>query len=76
MNNLIYSLNGTVPIFAVMVLGYLLKRTMLTEEFVSVANKFVFCVALPVMVFEDLRTADISGKFDWRLSHFVLLLLY
>ena len=70
MNNLIYSLNGTVPIFAVMVLGYLLKRTMLTEEFVSVANKFVFCVALPVMVFEDLRTADISGKFDWRFVAF------
>lgn len=67
MNNLIYSLNGTVPIFAIMVLGYFLKRTgMLTEEFVAVSNRFVFRVALPVMVFEDLWTADISSDFDWR----------
>ena len=67
MSNLLYSLNGTVPIFAVMVLGYCLKKTgMLTEEFVAVANRYVFCVALPVMVFEDLWTADIGREFDWR----------
>lgn len=67
MSNLLYSLNGTVPIFAVMVLGYCLKKTgMLTEEFVAVANRYVFCVALPIMVFEDLWTADIGREFDWR----------
>ncbi len=67
MNDLIYSLNGTVPIFAVMVLGYFLKKMgMITDEFVSVTNKYVFWVALPLMVFEDLRTADISTDFDWR----------
>ena len=67
MNNLIYSLNGTVPIFAVMVLGYLLKKNgMLTDEFVSVANKFVFRVSLPLMVFMDLWQADITKQFDWK----------
>jgi hypothetical protein len=44
-DNLIYSLNGTVPIFAVMVIGYLLKKyRMLDEDFVAAANRFVFRV--------------------------------
>jgi predicted permease len=39
---------------------------MLEEAFVKTANRFVFNVALPVMVFEDLWQADISGAFDWK----------
>lgn len=67
LDNLIYSLNGTVPIFAVMVLGYILKqRGMLSDSFVSCANKFVFRVSLPVMVFEDLWRTDIRSDFNWK----------
>ena len=67
MNNLIYSLNGTIPIFAVMVIGYILKRqSILTPEFVTSANRYVFRVALPVMVFKDLWEADIRKGFDWK----------
>lgn len=67
MNNLIYSLNGTVPIFAMMVLGYCLKRRkMITEEFVTSANRYVFRIALPVMLFKDLWEADIRSDFDWK----------
>ena len=55
MDNLIYSLNATVPVFAVMVLGFLLKRKgSLTDEFVQVGNKLVFRVALPCMLFLDI----------------------
>ena len=71
MSNLIYSLNGTVPIFAVIVLGYFLKRKkMLTDSFVSDANRFVFQVALPLMVFQDLWKADIKENFEWKLVLF------
>ena len=74
MNSLLYSLNGTVPIFAVMVLGYFLKkRGMFTKEFVNIANRYCFRVALPVMLFHDLWQADISGKFDWRFVAFCFL---
>ena len=74
MNNLIYSLNGTVPIFAMMVLGYCLKRKkLLTSEFVTVANRYVFRIALPVMLFKDLWEADIRSDFDWRFVAFCLI---
>lgn len=51
MNNLIFSLNTTMPIFLVMVIGYILKQIgMLNDNFVTVANKFNFKVTLPFMV--------------------------
>ena len=65
MDSLIYSLNATVPVFLVIVLGYILKRIgMLTEEFVKSANKFNFTVTLPAMLFTDLMNTDIRGTFD------------
>lgn len=65
MDSFIYSLNATVPIFAVILVGYFLKHIgMLTDEFVSVANKFVFKVSLPCMLFLDLWETDIRNSFD------------
>lgn len=65
MDSFLYSLNATVPVFAVMLVGYLLRRIgFLTEEFVSVANKFVFKVCLPCMLFLDLAQIDIRHQFD------------
>ena len=50
MEELIFSLNATVPLFLVVICGYLLyQRGMLTEEFVAVANKFNFQIALPAL---------------------------
>lgn len=67
MDNFIYSLNVTMPIFLVMLLGWLLKqRGMLTEDFVKVANKFNFQVTLPFMVFRDLAAVDIYETFDLK----------
>ena len=65
LDNLIFSLNSTMPLFFVMLLGYILYRTrFLSEGFVSVANKFVYNVTLPVMLFNDLAGADIRSSFD------------
>lgn len=67
MDNFIYSLNVTVPIFLVMVLGWLLRqRGMLNEGFVSVANKFNFQVTLPFMVYRDIAAVDIRAVFDLK----------
>lgn len=71
MDNLIYSLNATVPVFAVMVLGFLLKRKgFLTDEFVQVGNKLVFRVALPCMLFLDIAEMDPSQLLDGRFVAF------
>ncbi|MCM1497733.1 MAG: AEC family transporter [Clostridium sp.] len=67
MSNFIYSLNATMPVFLVMILGWWLKKIgFLTDEFVSVADKLVFKVALPVMVFKDIAAADLSDDFNLR----------
>lgn len=65
MENFVYSINVTFPIFLVMVIGYLLKQIgMLNENFVTVANKFNFKVTLPVMLFRDISGVDIRAVFD------------
>lgn len=67
LENFIYSINVTIPIFLVMVLGYFLRRRgMLNENFVNVANKFNFDVTLPFMVFRDIATVDIRSVFDLK----------
>ena len=74
MENFIYSINVTLPIFLVMVLGWFLKqRGMLDEHFVSVANKFNFQVTLPFLVFRDLAAVDIRAIFDGRYVLFCAL---
>lgn len=65
MENFIYSLNATMPIFLVIVIGYVLKQIgMLNDDFVSVANKFNFKVTLPFLVFKDISGANIKEDFD------------
>lgn len=65
MENFIYSINVTMPIFLVMVIGYILKQVgMLNDNFVTVANKFNFKVTLPFMLFKDIAGVDIKAVFD------------
>ena len=65
MENFIYSINVTMPIFLVMVIGYILKQIgMLNDNFVTVANKFNFKVTLPFRLFKDIAGVDIKAVFD------------
>ena len=65
MENFIYSINVTMPIFLVMVIGYILKQIgMLNDNFVTVANMFNFKVTLPFMLFKDIAGVDIKAVFD------------
>lgn len=67
MENFIYSLNATMPVFLVMLLGWWLKKiNFISDDFVSVADKLVFKVALPVLVFKDIASADLSKDFEWK----------
>ena len=63
----IFSINFTIPIFLVMVLGWGLKQIgMLNDNFVTVANKFNFKVTLPFLLFRDLSSVDIKAVFDLK----------
>lgn len=54
-SNFVFSLGATLPVFAVMVLGYLLRRAgFLTHGFCHVGNQLVFHLALPAMLFRQI----------------------
>lgn len=73
MENLIFSLNATVPVFILMVLGFVFhKFRWIDEAFASKMNKFVFKAALPVLLFEDLATVDFSEVWDTKFVLFCM----
>lgn len=71
MENLIFSLNATVPIFLMMVLGYVLHEIgWMDDEFASKMNRFVFRVPLPVLLFGDLAAVDFARVWNMKFVSF------
>lgn len=67
MENLLFSLNATAPVFLLMVLGYVFKKIgWIDDEFAAKMNRFVFQVPLPVLVFKDLATVDFTEVWDTK----------
>lgn len=65
LENLVFSLNATIPIFLMMVVGYLLKKyNFMSEKTVSDINRLVFRVFLPALLFVDLAKQDFVGMWD------------
>lgn len=65
--HLIFSLNATMPVFLLMVLGIILRRIGVVDAaFASRLNMFVFCVALPVLLFRDILSVDLAQEWDAR----------
>ncbi|MCR5201872.1 MAG: AEC family transporter, partial [Lachnospiraceae bacterium] len=64
LNSLIYSLNATVPVFAIILIGKFLKNIKLIDlNFANISDKFVYYVCLPCLVFYDLSKTDIRHNF-------------
>lgn len=71
MENLIFSLNATIPVFLLMVLGLALRKIgWIDEGFASKMNQFVFRVPLPVLLFQDLATVDFYEMWDGKFVFF------
>ena len=65
MDNLIFSLNATVPIFLMMVVGYFLRQVKIVDgPFIKTLNSFNYKVTLPVLLFYDLSSSDFSAVWD------------
>ena len=65
--HLVFSLNATMPVFLLMVLGIILRRVGIVDAtFASRLNTFVFCVALPVLLFRDISSVDLAQEWDAR----------
>ena len=75
MDNLVFSLNATVPIFLMMILGLFFNKIgWMDEEFANKVNKFVFRVPLPVLLFGDLAVVDIKEAWDTKFVIFCFII--
>lgn len=65
MDQFIFALNATVPVFLVIALGYFLQRVkILNAAFNKTADAYVFRCALPVSLFRSIAGMDLYGDFD------------
>ncbi|MBR6651383.1 MAG: AEC family transporter [Clostridia bacterium] len=67
MENLIFSLNSTIPVFIIMLFGVLLKHIGIFDEgFASKMNKFVFLIPLPCLLFSQLSQVDFQKAWNTK----------
>lgn len=67
MENLVFSLNATVPVFLIILTGYFLKRIkMVNENFVNTLNRINFRLTLPALLFSDLYMVPIRESFELK----------
>lgn len=66
-SDLIFSLNATVPIFLMMVLGFVLRKLKVFDENTSLKlSNFSFRILLPALLFMDLSGADFVSIWDTK----------
>ena len=74
MEQLLFSLNATIPVFLVMVIGYVLQQLHVTNDsFVKTLNSFNYKITLPVLCSRTLSTADFYSVMGYRLRAVLLL---
>lgn len=67
MEQLLFSLNATIPVFLVMVIGYLLKQLhILDDGFVKTLNSFNYKISLPLLLFQDISQSDFYSVWDTK----------
>ena len=60
-DNLVFSINAILPVFIMVILGWILKnKKFLPESFFNSADKFVFKVALPCNLFIGILAGDVE----------------
>lgn len=64
MENFLYSLNATIPIFLLIILGKVLMHFhIINSDFTKTADRLVFYVGLPALVFRDLGMSSVKNSF-------------
>lgn len=72
--NLSFSLNATIPVFFMMVFGWILQKIKILDEHTTQKiNQFVFKILLPALLFMDLSTADFKSVWDTKFVAFCFI---
>ncbi|MDE7264078.1 MAG: AEC family transporter [Anaeroplasmataceae bacterium] len=70
MDHLLFTLNAILPIILPILLGYFLKKIhFFKEEFLTEANKLVFKILIPILLFSNLYLADLT-EINWAFVGF------
>lgn len=70
----LFAFNAITPIVLLILLGFCLKRIgLLSDDFLQTANKFVFNVSLPVLLFFNVYNISNLGEIQWNTVIFVLI---
>ncbi len=76
MENLLFTINVILPILLPIFLGYFLKRIkFFSDDFLTKANKFVFKVLIPILLFSNLYMANLS-EINWTFVGFSALAIF
>ena len=73
MDSLIFAINAVAPIIAMVAIGYILKKIgFMTPDFAKAANKLVFRLFLPAMLFLNIYNIQALGGMDFGYVIYVL----
>jgi predicted permease len=62
----IFSVNAVLPLFAIMLAGYIMKRVnFVSASFFTGVTKIVFYIALPAALFRNVYISDVQELLDW-----------
>jgi len=77
MTSLIFSINSVMPLFLLVLLGYVLKRIgIFTDEWLKMANNFSFKITLSVMLFYEIFNGGTSSKASTKLILFSVIIVF
>lgn len=65
MEHLIFSLNAVAPIIILIVIGMVLRKLGITQDFWNVANKLVFKLFLPALLFYNVYNISTFADINW-----------
>ncbi len=65
MESFVFAANAVLPLIALIFLGYLLRKFIIDDNFLTVGNKLVFKVLLPVLLFYNVYNIENISQINW-----------
>ena len=73
MDDILFSLNAVLPLLLLISVGYLIRRLHIVNiEFLEVGNRFVFRIAMPILLCRNIYRTNFSEAFDPGLAAFAV----
>ena len=72
MTNIIFCINIVLPIFLLMGIGFFLRKKIINDEFLTVADRLSFRLFMPCILFYNIYKADLNVAFSWKLIGYVV----